>query len=465
MIEFIIPLIGRFHPLIVHLPIGFILFALLMLFYPKKNNTIFYPVLEFALWWSTVTAILACISGFLLYTSEGYAFATVRNHLILGLLTAAICGLLYFQLRKKQTLNHPLIKGLSFVLLLSILVTGHLGGSLTHGEEYLTEVLPEGIQRTFGWYSEEEIAQISLDETNWQEAKFYDQVIHPILQNNCRSCHNPNNIKGDLVLTSRETLLIGGKNGKIIQSNQPEESHLFQRITLPLDHEDHMPPKEKKQPKKEEVELLKAWLVSGSSFESTLGQAGIPEELVSPFFIRTLTSIYPEVDLIAVSDQVLSKIKEHGFFIEPLSLRSSLLRVSCINFPSFSNEDMNILEPVYAHIAALDLGNTQIDDNLLDSISKLENLVILNLQGTAVIGNSLGKLHPLKNLVQLNLTHTQTTLSNLKKLNAHPRLEKIFAFASPAAKERASKENIEFSFIVEFGNFELPVLASGEKVY
>ncbi len=465
MIDFIIPLIGRFHPLIVHLPIGFILFALLLLFYPKKDKTIFYPTLEIALLWSTVTAILACLSGFLLYISEGYAFSTVRNHLLLGLLTAIICGLLYCQIRKKQTLNNSTIKVLSCCLLLSVLVTGHLGGSLTHGETYLTEVLPEEIQRTFGWYNEVEATPIAIDESQWREVALYETVIHPILQNNCRSCHNPKNIKGGLVLTSKETLLAGGKNGPVIQGNPAEESALFHMITLPLDHEDHMPPKDKKQPKKEEVELLKAWLVSGSSFEATLGQAGITEELIAPYFIRTETSIYPEVNLDTIPEHILAEIRTHGIFIEPLSLGSSLLRVSCINLPSFNNVDIQILEPVYSYIAHLDVGDTEVSDDLLDSIPNLENLVILNLKGTAIMGSNLDKLNQCSNLVQLNLTHSEISLSNLAKLNSHPKLEKVFAFNTPAAEEINSVNQSAFTFKLEFGSFELPALPSDEKVY
>ena len=80
--------------MIVHLPIGFILMALLLMYYPKKDKLPFLPAIEIALLWSCISAFLACISGFLLYTSEGYAFETVQNHLILGLVTALICLLL-----------------------------------------------------------------------------------------------------------------------------------------------------------------------------------------------------------------------------------------------------------------------------------------------------------------------------------------------------------------------------------
>ena len=36
--DFIYDLMGRFHPLIVHLPIGFLLLGLMMLVYDRKEN-------------------------------------------------------------------------------------------------------------------------------------------------------------------------------------------------------------------------------------------------------------------------------------------------------------------------------------------------------------------------------------------------------------------------------------------
>jgi hypothetical protein len=47
-------------------------------------------------------------------------------------------------------------------------------------------------------------------------------------------------------------------------------------------------------------------------------------------------------------------------------------------------------------------------------------------------------------------------LDNLKLLNKHPRLEKVFAYKTPAATEIEHK--VELTFEVMFGNFELPIL-------
>lgn len=67
-------------------------------------------------------------------------------------------------------------------------------------------------------------------------------VAPPVLSAKCTSCHNPQKTKGALDLTSIEGIQKGGENGEVWVAHRPEESLLLQRIELPLEHEEHMPP-------------------------------------------------------------------------------------------------------------------------------------------------------------------------------------------------------------------------------
>lgn len=465
MLHFIFPLIGRFHPLIVHLPIGFILFSLIFMYFPRKDKSVFLPTVKFALLLSTVSAFFACITGIILYNQEGYAFDTIRNHLVLGITTALICLSLYFLIKKKQTTSDPKIHMASGILFLTLTLTGHLGGNLTHGETYLTEVLPEGIQEVFGWKIEEQFGPLSLDEEKWQEALFFEEVVQPILNQNCRSCHNEKNRKGDLMLTSKETLLKGGKNGEILSRGKPMESHLIERMLLPLDHEDHMPPKEKRQPIKSEVELVKAWLLAGASFEETLGQSEVPVALVSSFFVRNETSFYLEVQLEPIEENILKDLKSKGFFIEKLSEESPLVKVSSINFPDCENQDVASLEPIIEYITILDLSHSKVNDDLIPFVGKMENLTLLKLNETDIEGQNFEILKNNIHLATLHLTKSQVRKENLLKLNSHPRLQKVFAYDTPLAKEMTNEKINGLSFKVEMGNFELPSLPTDKVKY
>jgi predicted CXXCH cytochrome family protein len=383
----------------------------------------------------------------------------------LGILTALTCLSLYLLVRKKQTISDPKIHVGSGILFLFLTMTGHLGGNLTHGETYLTEVLPEGIQETFGWKIEEQFEPLSLDGEAWEEALFFEEVVQPIMNQNCRSCHNEKNSKGDLILTTKESLLKGGKNGEVIFRKNPLESQLIKRMLLPLDHEDHMPPKEKRQPIAAEVELMEAWFLSGASFDASLGQSGVSVDLVSSFFVKNENSIYPEVGLEPVEENILRDFRSKGFFIEKLSEESPLLKVSTINFPGAENQDLNALKPILPYITILDLSDSRVTDEFIPFLEKMENLAVLKLNATKIEGQNFEILKNNSHLNQIHLTKSQVRLENLLKLDYHPSLQKVFAYDTPLNENVSLEKLNKLSFKVELGNFELPSLPTDTIKY
>ena len=51
--DFLIDLLGRFHPLIVHLPIGFLFLGLMMMVYDRKDNK-HQKIIRFAFFWGSL---------------------------------------------------------------------------------------------------------------------------------------------------------------------------------------------------------------------------------------------------------------------------------------------------------------------------------------------------------------------------------------------------------------------------
>lgn len=221
-------LLGRLHPLIVHLPVGFIVMGLLFQWYDHKKQQYRQPITIIYLW-ATVSAVLACITGYLQYTSEGYAFDSIKMHLWTGIITTLISFFMYLRLQEKNKLDGirriPIrVFGIAMLILISL--TGHLGGSITHGEDYLVEPLPNSVKSALGLEIFEEKI-IALNDENWESALFYKDVINPILNNKCISCHNRKKEKGELVLNTKEGILKGGENGEIIVDNNSGESTLL----------------------------------------------------------------------------------------------------------------------------------------------------------------------------------------------------------------------------------------------
>jgi hypothetical protein len=79
-------------------------------------------------------------------------------------------------------------------------------------------------------------------------------------------------------------------------AGKPELSLLIQRIHLPLEEEEHMPPKNKLQLTEEELEILSLWVSSGGRFDQKV--MDLPQE--DPLFV----SKYPIADCIATNPSI-----------------------------------------------------------------------------------------------------------------------------------------------------------------
>ena len=72
MIDDLLILLGRFHPLIIHLPIGFIVLGVLIEL--NKNNLKWSKeALQFIFFWASITGIFSIITGYFQYQKEGYS--------------------------------------------------------------------------------------------------------------------------------------------------------------------------------------------------------------------------------------------------------------------------------------------------------------------------------------------------------------------------------------------------------
>ena len=460
MIDFILPLFGRFHPILVHLPIGFLVFGVILIVGFGKKYSLYSPIIQLAFLLGGISALLASISGFLQYQNEGYSWDTVKFHLILGIFTTILSIGLWYHLKKAASTPTQLkIKGVSLIVIITI--TGHLGGNITHGDDYFTEVLPPELQSFLGGETSSN-EPLELPADNWEEVEFYSGAIQPILDQNCKSCHNPKKLKGELDLSSFEGIQKGGEDGHIIETGNAEESALFTRLILPEDNDDHMPPKDKRQPRKEEIELIKAWIESGSPEKAKLGETAIKVSLVEPFFKKNEIPFYPVVEVAKLPQDSISKMRDEGFFAEIIKKDSPFLKISCINFPGFSDSDWHMLQSAKDQIVYLDLTGTAISDASLEQIATLPNLTVLKLNQIAIDGSGLGKLVENKNLKLLYINDTQVTIDKLSVLEGHPALEKVFAFESPVADAGSSSQ---FSFYLETGNLSLPPLPTDTIVY
>ena len=202
--------LGRFHPILLHLPIGGLiaLFVMEMVngYRPKLNLDSGCKIL---LWFSIITIIPTTILGFFLASNASYDDELLNIHKWLGLLTAFTCIWLYF-LRNRD--NKKSIKQYRYVLYSNVIflsLAGHFGGMLTHGEDYLTKYMPEGMKNVFNIDREENYLVVERKtDPSYIELTYYTNEVQPVIENYCYKCHGEEKQKGEMRFDNLDLSLI-----------------------------------------------------------------------------------------------------------------------------------------------------------------------------------------------------------------------------------------------------------------
>ena len=259
---------GHFHVVLVHLPIGILLLACVFQWLERRPKfSSLHVATNIALLIGMICAILSALTGYLLSFSGDYDEGLVITHQWFGISVAAVSIAMFYYHSKAASFKTQV--SVSILLFVLILITGHLGGSLTHGSDYLTR----------SWSLTSDTVAQRKPIPNVQEAMVYSDVIQPILQTKCYSCHGKNKQKGKLRMDDSLRLMKGGKDGPVIIPGNAEKSEMAKRLSLPREDDDHMPPKEKPQPTEQEIALIHWWIKSGASFDKKVKQLDQPEEL------------------------------------------------------------------------------------------------------------------------------------------------------------------------------------------
>ncbi len=99
-----------------------------------------------------------------------------------------------------------------------IIVTGHLGANITHGQDFLFAPVEAAKEKPVVLF---------------EDAMVYADMVRPILEAKCISCHNSDKAKGGLIMESNASLLKGGRDGALWDSTQDDFGLMLRRIHLP----------------------------------------------------------------------------------------------------------------------------------------------------------------------------------------------------------------------------------------
>ena len=267
--------LGRFHILIVHVPIGLLCAALIFEglgltgWFPKASDSVL-P----CLWLGLVGAMGATIAGYLLMNGEQIEGKNMTLHLWTGLgvvvlATLSLCA-------KLAHLPKPAMVAILFVTVNFTGASSHFGGNMVHDDDYLSEYAPDLLKPLLGHPASKEAV---VPNAPFEEWAIYPRIIQPIFDAKCTECHDENKIEGGLRMDTFEFLTKGGDlvaDGDIPGEFVPgkaDESEIVIRVTMDPSEDDFMPPGKKEHLTPQEIALISWWINQGASPSMTVAQA------------------------------------------------------------------------------------------------------------------------------------------------------------------------------------------------
>jgi len=445
-------LIGRLHPSLVHLPIGILLLAgLFQLLSLKPKYAFLHAAASIALFWGMISAVLSCITGYLLSQSGDYDEELVATHKWFAIATASISLIAYLFNRWEN----EFAKWVILLMIPLIIITGHFGGSLTHGSDYLTK----------GFSEKDSVAEKGIKPiADVQEANVYADIIQPIFENRCYSCHNKSKKKGKLRLDEPALILKGGKDGEVIKPGNAEESDMMRRLLLPRNDEDHMPPKEKAQLKDNEIELLHWWISTGATFDKKTKELEQPEKIKPVLLalqkeVKKILPDLPQAPVEQADEKAIQKLKDRGIIVFPVARNSNYLKANFVTVDSITYDDIALLLAIKKQLVWLNLSQKKIPDSLLIRIGQLTNLTRLQLDNTPITDKGLLSLESLINLQYLNLVGTKVTAQGVIQLKNLPQLQALYLYKTfISSLDWSTLKNSFPKVTLDTGGYQVPFL-------
>ena len=426
------------------------------------------PAIGFVLALGALSALLTAILGLMLAQAGDYGEDLLFIHKWAGILLVLFAfgaWWLHFQREKKPTLQiKRAYMGTLSVMMLFLAGAGHYGGSLTHGSTYLTQYMPDTMKKLAGMPIEPKGPKLI---ENLDEAVVYVDIIHPIMEQRCNSCHNASKKKGDLQMHTMEALMKGGENGAVFEAGSAAESEMIKRVHLEENHDDHMPPKGKSQLTDDQVLLLEWWINEGASFDKKVAELQADEEvktvlvtLSDPNANKTEVEILLAEGTTPFEEEKLAAYIDEGIAVKRLSNEDNWLQVTLYKKDAVDEILGRLATDFPDQITWLDVKDTPLTDEGLVSVGKLKHLTRLRAEKTAVTDEGLAHLEGLNYLESLNLYATKISDNGLEHLAKLPNLRRLYAWDTQVSKEGASKFMEEAGMVEVNLGYEVNVVDS-----
>lgn len=245
-------LLGRFHVLVVHFPIALIVLIGLIEAWrwwrrDQTPNSLLLPLSIL----TALSAVIAAGMGWLQASSMAMAGAEadlLQVHRWTGTITAVVAvvmALTRWHLERASTtplaIMHRSAVATGVIL---VAITGHVGGLLVHGDDYLSSALPgmptkAAIERPPTATPMPHADATPAGDHRGHEAGRAGEPASPPIEfardvapvlSVCLECHGPAKQQADLRVDTRKTLVSGGESGPAIILGRGDDSLLVQRL-------------------------------------------------------------------------------------------------------------------------------------------------------------------------------------------------------------------------------------------
>ncbi|MBU2906555.1 hypothetical protein KO529_17285 [Arenibacter algicola] len=406
--------LGRWHPLILHFPIVLLLMAAVIGLFnqivPKLLLTI-----------ATLSALVTAITGFFLGTESVPKGDLLFWHQWMGA-GVAILAVVWYWLSTNHLQQTYLVKGIQVVLILLVGLTGHYGGMITHGEDFLA--LPRS----------KKLEKIPDDPL------IYEHIVYRVLDNNCIGCHNPNKKKGELLMTSISELIKGGESGPALVSGDPEKSELIRRLHLPVEDEEHMPPDGKKPLTDDEIQILERWIALGASDTLKLSHLDNSEPLVG--MVKKMMDSGTKnswAKLPKVADSTLQNLASDYVTIKRIASNSQALSISVYLPPEYDSKNITDLKRIANNIVELDLSGIPLGEKEMELVAMCKNLEWLEVDRTPITDAEFAKITGLENLRVLKAYETGISDESVAILKDFKGLKSLYVWDTQMSDQGLSE--------------------------
>lgn len=426
--------LGRFHVVALHLPIGLVLLAVLA-HVLARNPRHHWLQQALPLLWGTsaASAVVTVILGMMHFSEGGFSGPSASAHRNWGITFALTTVVAWALVRFRPSIYARTGGLLAALAIVMVTMTGHHGGNLTHGNTFLVEYAPTPIRALAG-LSPRRAPLLSVTQADpWHD------VISPMLQARCASCHNNDKQRGQLDLSTLERLQAGSENGAVVLAGDPEGSELYRRVSLPESHEDFMPAEGKTPLTAEQVELL-AWWISlqmpaGITVADTTADEHILALLAGELGLAETTGQIAR-KLPALAPAQLAALQQERFLVRPLAGDTGGYTI-LNEAPGLAVDEqrLSVLQAAAQALLELDLSGSRVHDEHLASLSGLTELQVLNLANNALGDEGLAVLASLPSLEVLNLYgNSDISAAGLQKLAGLDTLKRAYIWGTGASE-------------------------------